>query len=447
MASAAQHKHYLSGIDWFVKALDQRTRAKTGSGSTSQIAIALAGKINPADVRDRLNRFLEAHPILAGRCRRNPLNLAPYWQLPRTMQSAVIALDVRPDLSDFGVLPPPALAGEVNQPLAGLPRIAFTLAPGENRSWLAMRFDHQLLDAGGAERLLQHIGGNTGTYLSAGDRRVHLDQWMEKFRSGQKVNRTLLALRDTQPPAALPCPERGRPVPSLFIFRSFDPQQCQTITANAEQCVGYLMLLPFLLGVSVNAFHALCRRQGIDGRHYVIPVTMNARRPADIDTVFFNHLSFNFYRFEAAAAANRPLLWQQAATQMYRQAADRIAYHVQQAGYPLRILPAAWLGRLMGLPLAGTLGSFSFALVGGKEYDADTFMDTPIENIYHMPRVPSPPGIGIYFNRYRDRLNMVFSYLEGMLTREDAEQMVDAIAEHLLEQNGRPAPTPDQTIL
>ncbi len=446
MASDAQQKHYLSGIDWFVQALNRRTRAVTGCGNTSQIAIALAGKINPADVRERLNRFLEAHPILAGRCRRNPLNLAPYWQLPRTMQSAVISLDVRPDISDFGALPPPGLAGEVNLPLIGLPRIAFTLAPGENRSWLAMRFDHQLLDAGGAERLLQHIGCNSDTYLSTGDRRVHLDQWMAKFRSGQKVNRTLLALRDTQPPAALPCPDRDRPIPSLFVFRSFDPQQCHTITTNAEQSVGYLMLLPFLLGVSVNAFHEVCRQRGVAGRHYVVPVTMNARRPADLNTVFFNHLSFNFYRFEATAAADRSLLWQQAATQMYRQAADRIGHHIQQAGYPMRILPAAWLGRLMGLPLAGTLGSFSFALVGGKEYAADTFMETPIENIYHMPRVPSPPGIGIYFNRYHDRLNMVLSYLEGMLTPADAESMVDAIKQRLLEQGGRHASTPDQTV-
>ncbi len=425
-------KCYLSGIDWFLRALDCRTRAVTGIGNYSQIVLALRGHLDPDLLRVRLHDFIIRNPVLQGYCRRNYLNLAPYWDLPCTVDMRTKWLDVRPAATGSDVDALSALADEVNQPLTGRHRIAFTLVPGARLSYLAMRFDHQVLDAAGAERLLLSIStwGSTSEPLPLGDRRAHLDEWMAKFRSGQTVNRALLALRESEPPTAFPLPDATDRIRSLFAFHSFSDHETKAITEHAERRVGYLMLMPFLLGVTVRSFHELCLKSGLDGKHYVVPVTIDNRRNTN-ESVFFNRLSFNFYRFDAGTASDQAALWKQAATQLYEQTRVRTSYHLAQAGYLMRICPAPWLGRLMGLPLSGRLGSFSFALVAGQGYAAHDFMDVPIENIYHTPRVPTPPGIGIYFNRYQNRLNMVLSYLEGMLDPLDAKSLADTLAERL----------------
>jgi hypothetical protein len=54
-----------------------------------------------------------------------------------------------------------------------------------------------------------------------------------------------------------------------------------------------------------------------------------------------------------------------------------------------------------------------------------------VENVYYLPRVPTPPGLGLFFTRYRDRLTMVFSYLEGMLDEASASRFVNQIDSRL----------------
>jgi len=47
--------------------------------------------------------------------------------------------------------------------------------------------------------------------------------------------------------------------------------------------------------------------------------------------------------------------------------------------------------------------------------------------MFHLPRVPNPPGVGIFFNQFKGVLNITLSYLEGVLSEEEA----DSIGGHL----------------
>jgi hypothetical protein len=260
-----------------------------------------------------------------------------------------------------------------------------------------------------------------------------LNGWRGKFRSGQVVNRAFLALREAGPPVAFPIPGVQGSIPSRFEIRSFSKDETREILARADRQVGYLMLLPFLLAESVRAFQSLALRAGLSEGPLIVPVTMDGRRPGQPGGILFNHFSFHFYRFEADAAKDRAELGKQAVRQMVQQTRDRISEHLSNASDLMRILPAPWLARLMEKPLSGRLGSFSFALLG-ESYRADSFMGVPVEQLYHMPRVPAPPGIGIYFTRHQGRLNLVVSYLDGMLGAE-ASALADAIVRGLREES------------
>ena len=421
---------YLSGMDWFVHALDCRTRRATGTGNDSQVALALAGVVEPERLRARLEAFVARNPALAGRCRRH-WNLAPYWSFgraarPRDLRLAVRHLD--DNLSTESVLA--ALGEAVSRPLRGPLRIAFTLARHRDRTYVAMQFDHRLLDAGGAEALLLHLSQGDPTPAPLALAPAHLNRWREKFMSGQTVNRELIALRGERPPAALPLPARvrGQPRPTRFVFRLYTPAETAAIHAQAERRAGYLRLLPFLLGATIGALHKLCMRQGVAGGDYAVPVTVDSRqRNGARPSLFFNQVSFNFYRFPAALADDATALCAEASRQMYAQVQKSVAQHVAQAGMLMRILPAPWLGRLMTWPLWGGLGSLSFSFLGQSGYRSETFLKAPVENVLHTPRVPAPPGIGVFFTQYRDRMTLVCSYLDGMLDPAAAARFVREI--------------------
>ncbi len=73
------------------------------------------------------------------------------------------------------------------------------------------------------------------------------------------------------------------------------------------------------------------------------------------------------------------------------------------------------------------LGSLSFSCVGNSAYGSDTFLGAKVINLFHMPRVPTPPGFGFFFNEFDSRLNMVFSYVDGMMTDDEANDLVGRV--------------------
>ncbi len=56
-------------------------------------------------------------------------------------------------------------------------------------------------------------------------------------------------------------------------------------------------------------------------------------------------------------------------------------------------------------------------------------MDKKVANIFHMPRVPVPPGLGFFSNYYNSKLNVVISYLDGVLTDDDVLELDRGIRE------------------
>ena len=50
-------------------------------------------------------------------------------------------------------------------------------------------------------------------------------------------------------------------------------------------------------------------------------------------------------------------------------------------------------------------------------------------NAYHVPCVLPRPGIGVFFNRYGGRHNVVVSWVEGAVAEDEAALVIDGIRE------------------
>ncbi len=426
----SKRKRYLSGSDWVINALDHMMKATTCAGNMSQVVLMLNAVLDEHEVRSRLNAFVKQFPVLQGRVSRD-LKLAPYWKIPAKTERDVLFTVHQVDdrLSKHAFLP--YLEKNANTPFPDdHDHLAFHLYAGRRRSMLAMTFDHRIFDARGAELFLNlfqqslHNGALEVTGNIPFSSSSALTGWSKKFLAGRNVNRRIIALSRTATPEALPLPS-GENRGCRYHLLSFNEQETAGIYERAYQEAGYLMESPYLLSVIIQSMHDLFVSKRTIGASYLIPVTLDLRPGQDkLQEIFFNYVSYLFYQVPVAEVVDLRGLIALLKQQMFDQVKSGFPKDLAEASLLTRIAPLPLLGKLLHLPMDGKMATFAFSHLGKSSYQHPEFMGKGIENMYHMPRVPAPPGLGFFSNYYRGRLNVVISYLDGLL-RDDDVRMLD----------------------
>jgi hypothetical protein len=438
----SKNRRYLTGIDWILHGFDFMNKRATGAGNAFQIVMELDGAPSENEFRDSLEGFLRKFPLLSGKTRRD-YNLAPYWEMPPRTHKSASTLDVR-ELQE-GEDPFLLLEGVANAPFCSeRQHLAFYLVRSAENSHVAVKFDHRLFDAHGAEMFLRMFQqdwekGGASTWEFPLVEPAHLSHWRDKFEAGQQVNRALLRLAKDAPPRALsadPSPNGQR-----FRFKvvPFTESKSREIIERAESEAGYLMAMPYTMALTVQALHSVFAERGIDTGDYVIPVTMDARpRGGQSQDAFFNHVSLLLFRIRAREASDRSALLdtikQQLDTikqQMYDQVRTGLARHISEASLLIRIVPLRAVSHLLKLYLTEKIASFCFSYLGDAGYMPSRFMGQKIRSSYHMPRIPVPPGLGVFFQQSQGRLNASFSYTEGLLSEGEVNSVLDAFKSEL----------------
>ena len=423
----SKRKRYLSGSDWVINTLDYMMKAVTNSGNICQVALILNAPLHEQTVRTHLNHFVKQFPVLQGRVARD-FKLTPYWKIPASRERDVhLSVSRIPDSSspEFLLL---ELERNANSPFPGDSEyLDFHLVTSGERSALAMRFDHRLFDARGAESFLNLFQKSLNDTTVSGDitfsSSMELTGWKSKFLAGKNVNRAIIALSKITP-QFLPVPPRPG---KGFKYRllSFNTQETSAIYERAYREAGYLMESPFFLAVITQAMHELCSsRPGSAGSCYLIPVTVDLRPAKDpLQEVFFNHVSYLFYQIPVEQAADKKSVIALLKQQMYRQVKSGFPRDLAEASLLTRIIPLSIFGKLLSFPMEGKIATFAFSHLGKSSYQADEFMGSSLTTMFHMPRVPAPPGLGFFSNLYDGRLNLVLSYVEGIVTTTELETL------------------------
>ena len=425
-------KRYLSGIDWIICTLDYMTKRAASSGNVSQIVLQLSGRLEADKINQLLFSYLSNYPIVNGFVKR-AWNLAPYWFIPKAFDPKKVDFNVSTAISEEDLWL--KLTENTNQPFETKNKhLSFSLVYLEDKSYFAMKFDHKLLDARGAEGFLSRFNKEVSSLAEAGKQDclypVNLDKWQEKFKSGQHVNRLFISLRESEKMARLPVPVGSNN--SRFIYKTFSRDQSRNIIEKADQKAGYLMTFPYLLGVSAKAMHQLFLKKGTQSNHYIIPVNFDIRHQGKVnDSLFFNHLSFAYFKLMTKQCSDINELFSSIKKQLYSQVSQRISYHIEQASLLMRIAPLSLLSKLIKIPLRGELASYSFSYIADSGYSESSFIGVDVENIHHMPRVPILPGVGIFFTRFNGKINLIISYFQGVLFDQEAEDLVNALSEDL----------------
>ncbi len=407
-------KRYLTGIDWIIHALDYASRKQTGIGNTSQVILELDGLLSEEVLKKRLKEVANEFPIIFGYPSR-AINLCPFWKLSREPgELRLNAHHLRPgnDFSDVIKI----FSNELNQPfLSRKEHLLFNLIYQDQRSFLGLIFDHRLMEARGAEAFLDFLGGGKGLSLESSlYEPSHLNKWVDKFRAGRKLNRFFLNLTQGRPRALTPVTSGSQ---SEFQIINFNQERSLKINQDALNQAGYLMTMPYILSKSIIILNQIFEERKIPPQDYLIPVSIDTR-PNDLvrKEILFNHLSFFLFKITAQEATSLPLVLNSVKEQIYQQIKIGLPQAIKEASFLMRIAPLSLINSILKIMSKGNTASFSFAFVGEGAYAANNFMQLPVKEIIHLPRLPSPPGLGIFFNQYQGNLNAVFSYTRNLLS-------------------------------
>lgn len=430
-------KRYLTGIDWVVGTLDHMTRRSVGKSNASQIVLELESPLPEARLREALDRFTPQFPVLNGRPSRD-ITICPYWKFPapgavKPARIEVLRLDAGASRQD--VLN--GLARAVNAPFANdAEHLVFHLVHiGDQRSFAVMTFDHRLFDARGAESFLDLLQRSQGEDVRERIGRIaltepaHLEDWKNKFEAGRHVNRMVLSLTQAKP-AFLPRTAGTEHRPFRFGVFRFGTAASKAVVDSAYREAGYLMVMPYVLALVIQLMHRAFIRKGVVAPDYIISVSLDLRQPERVDRdLFFNHVSFLFFRVPAELASRRKDLLDSVKRQMYEQVKSGFPQHLAEASMLMRILPQSVLARIVRMPLKGEFASFGFSFVGKSVYTSAEFLGARVGNLFHMPIMPVPPGIGVVVNEYQGGLNAVLSHVEGMLSDADVCEIESDLAD------------------
>lgn len=417
-------KRYLTGIDWIMHALDHAGKKQAGIGNISQVVLQLSGQPKTKQLAESLYTFLRQFPFINGTPSRG-LNLCPYWKTYPRKKTLLPRINCRLDTKEDTLT---LLAKAGNEPFQDIhEHLSFNLVSAPEQTYFSMVFDHRLLDARGAEAFLglfdRYYRQETLPQVST-EEDPHLDRWQEKFIAGRQVNRAFIGLA-REKPRALPVPPGKNTC--RFITAGLDADASERFIEKAYTQAGYLMLMPYALAKSTQILHAVFEKKRAVGANYLIPVSIDPRPQKTVNSgLFFNHASFFLFKIPVATVGDLAALVARIKEQMYEQVQTGLPEAIQKASMLLRIAPLPLVNLFLKSISRKDIASFSFSFVNSA-YPSERFLGQEVRNIFHLPRVPNPPGLGVFFNQYANRINAALSYTDGVLDESEAESITNRL--------------------
>ena len=95
----------------------------------------------------------------------------------------------------------------------------------------------------------------------------------------------------------------------------------------------------------------------------------------------------------------------------------------------LQYRPLSTMLRVLPWTNGGELFSFNCADLGDWPAALEECFGRRVVNAYHVPVVPPRPGIGVFFNRCGRQNNLVVSWIEGVVSEDEAARIIEVVRE------------------
>ena len=307
---------------------------------------------------------------------------------------------------------------------------------------LVLSWNHALMDARGAELMLQHLNGDgvaKGTptienlinpkqgngSLAGWWRNVNLARgsvaWLNK--SGSEPLFSLL-------PAAC----RAGPRQNQFRFLSFSEQETARMDARCQRLNAGFRRSHFYLAASIRSLHAVATRRGNKDGAYLIPVPHDMRRRGANGPIFSNHLSILFYRIEPRQADSLSEIIGELSRQMTDQIRTRFPDCCMAALDMFKPLPLGFYVHHLGKPTRGKFASFCFSDSGETCAGISEMMGGRIQEVIHQVPTWRPPGLTVVFWTFSGRPCAQLSWVDDCLSVAEVDLLEQGLRSALLDE-------------
>ncbi len=315
----------------------------------------------------------------------------------------------------------------------------------DDRMIIIMTWHHALMDALGAELLLEHLdrgGDHAGTFHES-NATAGSNGFDSTVRSIVDYPRKLLAARravrfvtktSRVPIASLSRSRNRMTTPrSRYQFISFDEAKTERIDAHSGRIGARFHRGLFFLASTIRAFDRVLSRRGEGHGDYVIPVPQNLRKRGGNGPVFSNRITFQFFRIDPQQTRSLRETYHALNVQMVDQLRAGMPQSYVTMMELFRDVPLGLYARLLRGPTKGQLSSFFFAYTGETCAGMDRFLGARVRAIRHIAPVAKPPGVAVVFSRRRGRVCATLSWLEGCFDSPELALFNEVLGRELLE--------------
>ena len=404
-----------------------------GVSNNTLMVVQCDGLLEPERIRRALDRFLDWSPWLSARLRRRRPWGGLYWVAGA--RAALSAPPVRHQRLDSPAALHAELEAELNRAIDARrePPLRFAILDGAfdgaagPQSVLVATWFHPLMDPRGAQNLLSNLaylddtdgrtpwGGVPPVFVSEPDPRP-LKERGRLGRESQRYMRRLVPEPPVSPGTGLTSPGGARFEQASFVG---DDHGLGGVRSTREIC--------WRLALVGRTMADLWRQRGLPDLPFLVPVSVDLRPKGEPGATFGNVLAFHFARFRPSETADVDGLAQALRHQMTDALRDGQIDANAVAMEFLKYRPLSLM--LRDLPGTATRETFSFNCADLADFPPalEKLFSRRVVNAYHAPSVLPRPGVGVFFNRCGIKNNLVVSWVEGAMKKDEVARIIETI--------------------
>jgi hypothetical protein len=432
----------LTGCDAFFLALEDLMRSGGQGRNVGLTVLELGEGFDACALAGAARRFSLTHPLSQAKLERAWLFGVPRWRTPRILRPDAVSVTEHPSGTSVTALCRNLLAGNGER--------CFELhhVRGERGTTVVARWSHLLFDGRGAELAFQELAGWAQT-PPCGEA-VPVASWGEPFTPPAGIAARWRATRafvrrhyELKPPdfqsLGGSVPQPGR---SEFRVMGFSLGETRQIQQRASRLTGGIFQMPYFFAAVARAHAAVFRLRGVEPVSYVSPVPIQSRSTKDRHPIFQNQVTVLHFKLPAPVVRG----FEEAVAAVHSQFAAAVREGVETSAamvlWWMRRMPPALYRRFLQRDTGGQMVSFFQSHTGEFLAGLRDFCGARIENGWHIPAVSQPPGSGIFFSEREGRLSATISWHEGVMTKQEVDQMEQSLRADLLGVEGPPASRP-----
>ncbi len=413
----------LNGADYLMLAFDRYTRREYGNGNTCHLLLDLADNGFERKFRDRVATLPLLHWLNSLRLRIPWHGAAPFWEAARHAEAPIIETTTwefeATRLFDYCI-----------DPRNDAP-IRFRLFGESESRKLLFSWHHALVDAHGAEMLLELVGARE----TRGDAIALFTPNPQGSTIGRKFKQARAARSAIFAAAASPRYQSVR-IPSSSYenlrYRRiyFSPEETAQIDAVADTLHATFTKSCFYLCVVARAIFSVLESRGECAPLY-IPVPHDMRRSKKGVMSLSNQVTFLYFRIEPAKlrtlSSGIEYLVQNMQVMIERELHRANLTFLELA----KNIPLSTYEKLLRAPAGGTVASCFFSDTGDSLSKIQEFCGTRVQDAIHYPPQICPPGITAVFSRFNGALSIMLPYADDCFNVREIRLIEESIREDL----------------